>query len=224
MVNPKILIVEDDKTSALGVKKLLEKWDFQVSGIVGSCDDAIAITKEKNPDCIIMDIVLEGESDGIDAVNCIMHDSDIPIIYLTGNSNFENLARAIQTEPSGYLVKPLNPAELYSAVEIALQKNKSNKKLKESEERYKTLVNCQDELICRFYPDGTLTYINSTYADYFNKKSSELVGIDFYSLIPENEHLRVKENIGRISLNNPIVSHEHEVICSNGTIGMAALD
>ena len=81
MDKTKILIVDDEILIALEIKAQLEKLDYDIVGIASNGNEAVQVTIEKNPDLILMDIVLKGDIDGIDAAEIIHTHLDIPIIY-----------------------------------------------------------------------------------------------------------------------------------------------
>lgn len=103
------------------------------------------------------------------------------------------------------------------AFDITEQYNKE-KRMKINEEQYKAIVENQNNLICRFLPDSTLTYVNKAYCSYFNKSFNELVGTKFLTLIPEKYHDEVKKKLSWLSVENPINVYEHQVVNSNGEI------
>ncbi len=92
------------------------------------------------------------------------------------------------------------------------------KALLESEARYRALVEDMPALICLFLPDGTLTFVNSSYCSYFNKKSEELIGQDFFQFIPEQDQEKVRKNIKSLSYNKPAITYEHQVVTADGKI------
>lgn len=106
--NIEVLIVEDDAFQALLVEKLIIKMGFSTIGKVASGEDAIKTALEKKPAIILMDISLEGEIDGITAVEKIREKENIPVIYITGNSDSYNLDRAEKTGFVDYLIKPIS--------------------------------------------------------------------------------------------------------------------
>lgn len=108
----KILIVEDDMLLALVEERIVEKMGHQVLAKVVDGEDAIRKTKDLNPDLILMDIVLKGDVDGIQAMEKIREFSDIPVIYLSGNSDRFNYERARKTGFIEYLVKPITSHDL----------------------------------------------------------------------------------------------------------------
>jgi len=81
-----------------------------------------------------MDIVLQGEMDGIEAAEKIHSEYDIPIIYLTAYADEKTLQRAKITEPFGYLLKPFEEKKLRSTIEIALYKHKMARQVKQNKE------------------------------------------------------------------------------------------
>ncbi len=91
--------------------------------------------------------------------------------------------------------------------------------LRESEERYRNVVETQTEMICRFQPDTTLTFVNDAYCRYFERSRDQLVGTKFIELIPESgraTYLRYLESL----LSNPRTqTYEHEVLRPDGSIG-----
>lgn len=144
----KILIVEDESIIALDIKHALELKGFDIVGITATGIDSLRLIEENKPDIILMDIMLEGDVDGITAAEVIKNRHDIPIIYLTAHSDENTLNRAKGTEPYGYILKPVNENEMYSTIVTALYKHELEMKLKQSEIRYRTLFeNAQNGVI-----------------------------------------------------------------------------
>ena len=90
--------------------------------------------------------------------------------------------------------------------------------LRESEMRYRVVVDTQTELICRWKPGGFLTFVNEAYCRYFSKDKSQLVDKNFFELIPKEDHEIVKKHFASLTLQQPIATHEHRVILPNGAI------
>ncbi|MDD2421719.1 MAG: PAS domain S-box protein [Heliobacteriaceae bacterium] len=90
--------------------------------------------------------------------------------------------------------------------------------LKKSEELYRAIVEEQTELICRFRPDTTLTYVNKAYCRYFGKTPEELVGSSFLTLIPPLAHKQIRQYLASFKPNRALQSYEHQVITSGGEI------
>ncbi|MDQ6966601.1 MAG: response regulator [Mariprofundaceae bacterium] len=123
MTRARIMIVEDEAIVARDIQLQLEKLGYQVVAIADNYEDAIGQAEAESPDLVLMDIVLDGLHDGIDAAGLIASRFNIPVVYLTAFSDKEKLKRASATEPYGYLVKPFEPRELYSTIVMALFKH-----------------------------------------------------------------------------------------------------
>ncbi|MFH5832245.1 response regulator [Halalkalibaculum sp. DA3122] len=119
----RILIVEDDMLLSLVEERLIEKLGHKVVGKTVSGEEAIEKFIELEPDLILMDIILKGEMDGIEAMKKIRRISDVPVIYLSGNSDRYNYERAKQTGFTDYLVKPISSADLAGPLEKAFIQN-----------------------------------------------------------------------------------------------------
>ena len=118
----RILIVEDEMVISMELAATLRRLGYDVAGQVTTGEDAISKAGSTDPDLILMDIRLQGNIDGIEAAGRIRDEYDIPVIFLTAHSDEHTLERAISTQPSGYLIKPIRDRELYSTIELALRK------------------------------------------------------------------------------------------------------
>lgn len=132
MGNLKILIVEDELLIAKGLARKLKKLGYPVIEIVASGEEAIQYSKINQPDLILMDIVLEGDMDGIEAAQKINEFQSIPIIYLTAYADDDTLVRAEETNYYGYLLKPYKERELYATLKMALKQWEENQILRKS--------------------------------------------------------------------------------------------
>ncbi len=136
----KILIVEDESIVAVDLKKTLESSGYEIIGLARSGEMAFIKAVELLPDIILMDIMLEGELNGIQAAAKIRAKKDIPVIYLTAYANESTLEQAKLTQPFGYILKPFDEKNLVSTIEMAVYKHQLDRRLRENEERYRKLV------------------------------------------------------------------------------------
>lgn len=93
--------------------------------------------------------------------------------------------------------------------------------LHESEQRYRAIINDQTEMVCRFLPDGTLTFINPSYCRYFDLPESQLLGRTFMELVSDAEQDTVRQVLNDFSVltpDHPVVTHEHQVVTADGEI------
>ena len=131
MNNEKILVVEDEWVVADQICSNLRAFGYTVSSTASTGEEAIRQVEADRPDLILMDIVLEGEMDGIESADRITLRFDIPVIYLTAYAKSEYIERAKHTKPFGYLVKPFTEHELHSNIEMALHKHMIDKEIKD---------------------------------------------------------------------------------------------
>jgi len=132
MDKTKILVVEDQTIVALNIRNRLKNLGYAVPSAVGSGKEAIREAELTNVDIVLMDIMLKGDMDGIEAARIIKSRFGIPIIYLTACTDFETLERAKLTDPEGYISKPFKEEDLCKNIETALLKSRSKKKKSES--------------------------------------------------------------------------------------------
>jgi len=167
MANKKIMVVEDESIVAEDIRMSLEKLGYRVVSMVSYGEVAVKKAKEDKPDLVLMDIMLQGEMDGIEAAGRIHSDLDIPVVYLTAYGDENIMERAKITEPFGYIIKPFKERELQVNIEIALYKHETEKKLKESREFYESVlegivtgvwVTDKDDVI--IYANKSMTAIN----------------------------------------------------------------
>ena len=90
--------------------------------------------------------------------------------------------------------------------------------LRFSEARYRAVVEDQTELICRFLPDGTYTFVNDAYCRYFQRSREELLGRSFWPFIPPEGHRAAREFLASITPKRPIATREHEVLAPDGEL------
>ncbi len=128
MIGSRILIVEDEAITAMELEESLRGRGYEVVGSAANGGTAIRIVQEKWPDLILMDIRIEGKIDGIETANQIGRIHDIPIIFLTAYSDDLTISRAINTKSHSFMLKPFNEKELYSNIELALNRHKEYQK------------------------------------------------------------------------------------------------
>ncbi|MES2570642.1 MAG: SpoIIE family protein phosphatase [Verrucomicrobiota bacterium] len=132
MAKAHILIVEDEILVARELEARLMAMGYEVDGIAGSAAEGIRMAVEKKPEIVLMDIVLKGEMDGIEAAGEIRSQMDIPSIYVTAYCDEETLERAKLTQPYGYLIKPFSESDLRATLEIALHQRHTDLELKKT--------------------------------------------------------------------------------------------
>ncbi len=120
MIN--ILIVEDESIVALDISHFIQTLGYNTCATVSSAAKALEVVDAQKVDLILMDVYIKGDIDGISCAKEIQQKQNIPIIYISAFSDDETLTRAIETNPTNYLIKPFNTKELEIAIKIALKK------------------------------------------------------------------------------------------------------
>lgn len=127
-----VLVVEDESIVSKDIQNSLTKLGYSVVGAASSGEKAIDLAGSLNPDIVLMDIMLKGEMNGIEAAEQIRNELKIPIIFLTAYADNATLSKAKITEPYGYIIKPFKEIDLHTAIEMAIYKHgKEQEVLKE---------------------------------------------------------------------------------------------
>lgn len=116
----KILIVEDEMIIAAKISLQLTSLGYEVSGILLRGEEAVQSVHENKVDIVLLDINLKGKIDGIETARQIQLQSNIPIIYLTANSDEATFNRAKTTRPAAFISKPYKQLDLQRAIELAI--------------------------------------------------------------------------------------------------------
>ncbi len=115
-----ILIVEDEPIIAQDIQYNLRHLGYSVIGIAHDSESALDMLSNRKPDLVLLDINIEGTKDGIDIARIINDKYSIPFLFLTSYSDEKTLARAKDTHPYGYIVKPFDEKDLKTSVAIAI--------------------------------------------------------------------------------------------------------
>lgn len=108
MASRRILIVEDEVIAALNTRMSLADLGHEVIDIVVSGEEAIKTARDTRPDLVLMDIVLAGEMDGIEAAKQIMKEVGIPVVFVTAHTDKSTAGRMSEMKPAGILEKPVD--------------------------------------------------------------------------------------------------------------------
>lgn len=156
----KILIVEDAQLIGLHLQKILQNANYDVIGRAADYDQAMSICAETVPDLALMDIMIEGDKDGIETATALKAKYNLPIIYLTALTDGGTIERAKKTNPYGYIMKPFQEEQVVTFLEMAIHKYSIENKLRESEERFKAAVGSISDALIVVEEDFTIRYIN----------------------------------------------------------------
>lgn len=127
-----ILVVDDEAIIAMQLEERLNAMGYTVAGIAASGEDAIEKARELNPDLVLMDIVMPGRLNGIDAAKTIADEMNIPVVFVTSFADDATIAKAKLVGPYGYIVKPFNELEIKAGIEVALFRKSSEQELRKA--------------------------------------------------------------------------------------------
>ena len=174
MDRPVILIVEDEAILAEDLKEVLQDYGYEVCAIAQTGEQALAGFSQFQPDLILMDIHLPGTMDGIDVAARITKNFPVPVLYLTAFFDGETIARATQTNPYGFLVKPFKKETVHSSIQVALARNRLDTKIRSSREWIDLTFKNIDRGIIVLDKEGRIVLINSF--------TERLLGVPFNTL------------------------------------------
>jgi len=194
-----ILIVEDEGIVARDLRYRLETMGYKVAGMTSTGDEAVLKAWELRPDLVLMDIVLKGDLDGIEAARMMRERADIPVVYLTAYADEETIQRTEVSGPFGYLVKPFEDRELEAGIEVALFKHKSERELRASETRFRSTVQLAQDAVLIADAEHRIVLWNRGAERMFGYRSEEVVGTPIEDLLSENDGLAFRESLGRLS-------------------------
>jgi diguanylate cyclase (GGDEF)-like protein/PAS domain S-box-containing protein len=157
----RILIVEDEGLIARDIEDMVRNAGYEICAVVGTGEDAVEKAETTHPDLILMDIILRGAMDGVEAAEKIREQFNIPVIYLTAHTDENTLERAKLTEPLGYTLKPVEQKELMTVMEMALYKHQMENKLKERQSWLSTILQSIGEGVIATERFGNITFMNA---------------------------------------------------------------
>lgn len=137
----KILIVEDESIIALNLKETLIDLGYEPCGIAPNrCKTIKLLDSGIKPDLILMDIYLKGPTTGIKLAQELKYTlNNVPVIFLTANSELSTIKEASETFAYGYILKPYKKTVLQATIEIALKKAQKDNDISEQLDTVKTI-------------------------------------------------------------------------------------
>ncbi len=163
----KILIIDDEAIIGLQLEAILSSMGLEVVGVGTSGKEALSMTKELNPDLILMDIVMPRGMNGIDAGAEIKGEFNIPIIFITAHADGKWVRKAKRIDPFGYILKPFQEEQIKAVVEIALHRIDLEKRLKESESNFHQLVELSPFPVSIIDSASQIQYLNKRFTELF---------------------------------------------------------
>ncbi len=195
MPQEKILIVEDEKIIAHDLRMRLEKANYQVLAECGDYSEVKTLLKKDIPDLVLMDIVLEGEKDGIGISVELLQEYGVPTIFLTAYADEETLERAKSAQPLGYIVKPFKDRDLYTTIEIGLYKAKVDRQLRDHDRWLSATLQGIVDAVVAIDKNKKIHYVNPTALKLLGKSEKEILGeylADVFHIVDEDTYMPVR--------------------------------
>ncbi len=238
MSKTNVLVVEDESIVSKDIQHSLKKLGYNVVGAAATGEKAIELAKEKKPDIVLMDIMLKGEMNGIEAADQIRTAMNIPVIYLTAYADEGTLARAKVTEPCGYIIKPFKEIDIHTSIEMAIYKHKRDSDVRKERDMLYSLVENKDNKEFIFVKSNSRLVKLKTKDIYFVEALKDYVVInalssrytihstmkDIEKKLPAEDFLRVHrsfivrlDKIAAIEQPNLILENDKKVIPIGGS-------
>lgn len=185
MPQAKILIIEDNEIVVMDLQAKLKEFNYSVIGVFHSGEEAVIKYPELFPDCILMDVMIAGNMDGIDTATKLMEIRKIPVIFTTSFPDSRVIKRIVESTPYCYLSKPFTSSELHINIELAMSNHQKTASMAKR-------VSFDDELL-KVIPDslvvldttGAIQYIDPRLYDFCKHESQELQGLNFIQALPK---------------------------------------
>jgi DNA-binding LytR/AlgR family response regulator len=214
----KILVVEDEMIIAAKISMQLTSLGYEVTGILPRGEQAVQQVKENKPDIILLDINLKGQLDGIETALQIQQFAQIPIIYLTANSDEATFNRAKPTKPYAFISKPFKQLDLQRAIELTISRMAenatgiNNESIADDEQPFilsdRIFVRCKEKMIKIMLADILYMEADRNYSRIFTSSREYVLSISLKN-IEEKMSMHLFMRIHRSYLIN--ITHVEEV-------------
>lgn len=169
----KILVVDDEAIITMQLEERLSAMGYNVIGMAASGEEGIEKARRFLPDLVLMDIVMPGKSNGIDAAKIITTELNIPVVFVTAYADDVIIEKAKGARPYGYIVKPFNELEIKAAIEVALFRKSSEqeelKRISSHKGKTPSVINAdrtpEDDLTYLYQPEVKSVLLEDIFTD-----------------------------------------------------------
>jgi DNA-binding LytR/AlgR family response regulator len=202
----RLLIVEDDMIIGAKISMQLTTLGYEVTGIIPRGEEAIRHVEDNKPDIVLLDINLKGTLDGIETAQKMLKMGDIPIIYITANTDEATFNRAKETRPYAFISKPINNRDLQRAIELTVSRIAENTAINAKEVddvptsempfilSDRIFVKHREKMVKIVIADILYIEADRNYAKIFTKNKEYLLGTTLKTLedkLPVHQFIRV---------------------------------
>ncbi len=213
----KILVIDDDPIVHFLIGEILAEenylTEFASSGKIG-----LEKVRKEKIDLILLDIMIP-EMDGFDVCARLQNDpltSGIPIVFLSAKDDEQSYIRGFDLGAIDYLTKPINHLDLKLRIRNYLKLSWNEAKLRESELRYKSIVEDQTEFIVRMLPDGIITFVNNAFCNFLDQPRENLIGKEIDSVIKTDDEEKILDQLNVLTPREPVNVNVRKILLPEG--------
>ncbi len=214
MVPRHILIVDDERSAAEAISAQLGELGHEVVGIVATGRDACEHVTTAAPHLVLMDVVLHGAMDGLEAAALIREHSHVPVVYMCDSTDAATLARLEQGQPFRYLVRPFSTHELRSRLNAALNDKASTRPEHELEHGFFAVTL---DLLCCLDFNGYFERLNPAWEETLGFSREELMAKPFIEFVHADDRERTLAQNRAVRAGGKALSFENRYLCKDGS-------
>lgn len=173
-----VLVVEDERLVALDLQQMLREFGYDAPAVASSADEALAQAETACPSLVLMDVRIKGRRDGIETAELMKRRFDVPVVYLTAHADDATLQRAARTAPHGYLLKPVQPAELRSAVEVSILRHEFERQQRQRDRWTAAILESIADAVVAVGLDRRVVFVNAAAAALTGIEAERAAGLD----------------------------------------------
>lgn len=211
-----ILLVEDDAVTGLASKMMLERNGYGVLTAMNGAK-AISVALNNKIDLILMDIDLGGDIDGNKAAQEILSKKNVPVLFLTAHVEREMVEKVRKVTRYGYALKNTGEYVLLSSIEMVLNLYEAHEKTRESEDKFRSLVEDVSDIIFSINARGIFTYISPRVKHYTDFSPEDVIGRSFHEFIAKDDVPKAREQF-EVIVNGGSFFEEYKWVKKTGDI------
>ena len=156
-----VLIVEDEGVIAADMECRLLERGYNVTGSASSATQALELARAVKPDIVLMDVRISGHMDGIELAGIFRREFSVPVVFVTAHADAATLTRAKESEPFGFIVKPIGRESLHTNIEVALHRHRCERAIAQQQAWLSALLQASPAALIVMGLDGCIHSMNA---------------------------------------------------------------